>query len=71
MLNVEMLSNGDEVLHGQIVDTNAAGRADSVFHQDVTLSRRHTVGDKLASRVASVREGRHHVEALTVNGGVR
>ncbi|HHE5678653.1 TPA: hypothetical protein ACPEY3_003101, partial [Citrobacter freundii] len=23
MLNVEMLSTGDEVLHGQIVDTNA------------------------------------------------
>lgn len=26
MLNVEMLSTGDEVLHGQIVDTNAAWR---------------------------------------------
>lgn len=25
MLKVEMLSTGDEVLHGQIVDTNAAG----------------------------------------------
>ena len=24
MLKVEMLSTGDEVLHGQIVDTNAA-----------------------------------------------
>ncbi|MGM7628863.1 hypothetical protein, partial [Serratia marcescens] len=24
MLNVEMLSTGDEVLHGQIIDTNAA-----------------------------------------------
>lgn len=28
MLNVEMLSTGDEVLHGQIVDTNAARLAD-------------------------------------------
>ncbi len=28
MLNVEMLSTGDEVLHGQIVDTNAAWLAD-------------------------------------------
>ena len=24
MLRVEMLSTGDEVLHGQIIDTNAA-----------------------------------------------
>ncbi len=29
MLNVEMLSTGDEVLHSQIVDTNAAWLADS------------------------------------------
>lgn len=33
MLNVEMLSTGDEVLHGQIVDTNAAWLADFFFHQ--------------------------------------
>lgn len=26
MINVEMLSTGDEVLHGQIIDTNAAAR---------------------------------------------
>lgn len=31
MLNVEMLSTGDEVLHGQIVDTNAAWLADFSF----------------------------------------
>lgn len=45
MLNVEMLSTGDEVLHGQIVDTNAAWLADFFFHQGVPLSRRNTVGD--------------------------
>ena len=33
MLKVEMLSTGDEVLHGQIVDTNAAWLADFFFHQ--------------------------------------
>ncbi len=43
MLKVEMLSTGDEVLHGQIVDTNAAaGRF--FFHQGLPLSRRNTVG---------------------------
>ncbi len=31
MLKVEMLSTGDEVLHGQIVDTNAAWLADFFF----------------------------------------
>lgn len=28
MIRVEMLSTGDEVLHGQIIDTNAAWLAD-------------------------------------------
>lgn len=31
MLKVEMLSTGDEVLHGQIVDTNAARLVDFSF----------------------------------------
>ena len=42
MLKVEMLSTGDEVLHGQIVDTNAAWLADFFFHQGLPLSRRNT-----------------------------
>lgn len=33
MLVVEMLSTGDEVLHGQIIDTNAAWLADCFFQQ--------------------------------------
>ncbi|SQB28861.1 competence damage-inducible protein A [Citrobacter koseri] len=37
MLNVEMLSTGDEVLHGQIVDTNAAWLADFFFNQGVAV----------------------------------
>lgn len=56
MLNVEMLSTGDEVLHGQIVDTNAAWLADFFFHQGVPLSRRNTVGDNLDSLVAILRD---------------
>ena len=31
MLNVEMLSTGDEVLHGQIVDINAAMALNGIF----------------------------------------
>ena len=45
MINVEMLSTGDEVLHGQIIDTNAAWLADLFFEQGLPLTRRNTVGD--------------------------
>ena len=47
MLRVEMLSTGDEVLHGQIIDTNAARLADYLFQQGVPMSGRETVGDSL------------------------
>ncbi len=70
MLKVEMLSTGDEVLHGQIVDTNAAWLADYFFNHGVPLSRRNTVGDKLEDLVDVLRERSQHADILIVNGGL-
>lgn len=70
MLNVEMLSTGDEVLHGQIVDTNAAWLADFFFNQGLPLTRRNTVGDNLNDLVSVLRERSEHADILIVNGGL-
>lgn len=70
MLNVEMLSTGDEVLHGQIVDTNAASAGRFFFNQGLPLSRRNTVGDNLDALVAILRERSEHADVLIVNGGL-
>ncbi|MBV4411932.1 nicotinamide mononucleotide deamidase-related protein YfaY [Enterobacteriaceae bacterium YMB-R22] len=70
MINVEMLSTGDEVLHGQIVDTNAAWLADYLFSQGLAMCRRSTVGDALASLVAALHERSRHADVLIVNGGL-
>lgn len=70
MINVEMLSTGDEVLHGQITDTNAAWLADFFFNQGLPLTRRNTVGDSLESLVAILRERSEHADVLIVNGGL-
>ncbi|ENE4773595.1 nicotinamide mononucleotide deamidase-related protein YfaY [Klebsiella variicola] len=70
MLNVEMLSTGDEVLHGQIVDTNAAWLADFFFNRGLPLTRRHTVGDDLDALVAILRERSEQADVLIVNGGL-
>ncbi|EOD9046403.1 nicotinamide mononucleotide deamidase-related protein YfaY [Klebsiella quasipneumoniae] len=70
MLNVEMLSAGDEVLHGQIVDTNAAWLADFFFNQGLPLTRRNTVGDDLDALVAILRERSEQADVLIVNGGL-
>jgi competence/damage-inducible protein CinA-like protein len=70
MINVEMLSTGDEVLQGQIIDTNAAWLADLFFEQGLPLTRRNTVGDNLESLVNILRERSEHADVLIVNGGL-
>lgn len=70
MLTVEMLSTGDEVLHGQIIDTNAAWLADCFFQEGFPLTSRTTVGDSLDSLVAVLLERSQHADVLIVNGGL-
>ncbi len=65
-----MLSTGDEVLHGQIIDTNAAWLADLFFEQGLPLTRRNTVGDNLESLVNILRERSEQADVLIVNGGL-
>ncbi|WP_414160622.1 nicotinamide mononucleotide deamidase-related protein YfaY [Serratia sp. BNK-26-b] len=70
MLRVEMLSTGDEVLHGQIIDTNAAWLADYLFQQGVPMSGRETVGDSLSALIEILQERSHIADVLIVNGGL-
>lgn len=70
MLRVEMLSTGDEVLHGQIVDTNAAWLADYLFQQGLPMSQRETVGDNLSDLIEILQERSHIADVLIVNGGL-
>ena len=70
MLRVEMLSTGDEVLHGQIMDTNAAWLADYLFQQGMPMSGRETVGDSLSSLIETLQERSHIADVLIVNGGL-
>ena len=70
MVRVEMLSTGDEVLHGQIVDTNAAWLADVLFQNGLPMSSRSTVGDSLSSLVETLQARSEVADVLIVNGGL-
>ncbi|MGC0925631.1 nicotinamide mononucleotide deamidase-related protein YfaY [Pantoea agglomerans] len=70
MIRVEMLSTGDEVLHGQIVDTNAAWLADMLFQQGLPMTSRTTVGDSLESLIATLQARSNEADVLIVNGGL-
>lgn len=69
-MRVEMLSTGDEVLHGQIVDTNAAWLADVLFQQGLPMTSRSTVGDAMTSLVDTLLARSHEADVLIVNGGL-
>lgn len=70
MIRVEMLATGDEVLHGQIVDTNAAWLAALLMEQGLAMTRRQTVGDSLEELVAVLTERSEMADVLIVNGGL-
>jgi len=65
-----MLSTGDEVLHGQIIDTNAAWLADVLFQQGLPMTSRSTVGDSLEALVSALQERSQIADVLIVNGGL-
>lgn len=70
MIRVEMLATGDEVLHGQIVDTNAAWLAGVLFEQGLPMTSRQTVGDSLEELVTVLTERSKVADVLIVNGGL-
>jgi len=70
MMRIEMLSTGDEVLHGQIVDSNAAWLSSLFFQEGLPVTRRQTAGDTLDELVSLLTERSHIADVLIVNGGL-
>lgn len=69
-MRIEFISTGDEVLSGQIVDTNAAWISQLFFHQGRAFTRRHTVADDLESLIDIITETSHRADVVIVNGGL-
>lgn len=67
---IEMISTGEEVLSGQIVDTNAAWFADTLMNEGLELQRRSTVGDRLDDLVRIFLERSQVADVILVNGGL-
>lgn len=69
-MKLEVITTGEEVLSGQIVDTNAAWLADLLMAHGFELQRRSTVGDRLEDLVGIFRERSRHADLILVNGGL-
>jgi len=69
-MKLEMICTGEEVLAGQIVDTNAAWFANTLMERGIECQRRVTVGDRLEDLVAVFKERSTEADIIMVNGGL-
>lgn len=69
-MKLEMISTGEEVLSGQIVDTNAAWFSAAMGELGLELQRRFTLGDRLQDLIDLFLERSKHADLILVNGGL-
>lgn len=69
-MRIEMICTGEEVLSGQIVDTNAAWVANTLMEQGYELNRKMTVGDRLDDLVDAFVQASERADVVIVNGGL-
>lgn len=69
-MKIAMLSTGEEVLHGDIVDTNAAWFSSVMYEQGFALTKRSTVGDHMHALVEELLMLSFNNDVVIVNGGL-
>lgn len=69
-MHVEILSTGDELLTGQVVDTNSPWLMDRLWDLGIMVRRKTLVGDDRADLDAALRETSARADAVVVSGGL-
>ncbi|MFT4924993.1 MAG: nicotinamide-nucleotide amidase [Phenylobacterium sp.] len=69
-MRIELISTGDELLTGDIIDTNASWLAQQLTEAGYKLSQKTTVGDDLDELVTAFTERSVHADFIIVNGGL-
>ncbi len=69
-LTVELLSTGDELLTGQVVDTNSAWLMDRLWDLGIMVRRKTLVGDDRSDLGAALTETTARAEVVVMSGGL-
>jgi len=69
-LEVELLATGDELLTGQVVDTNSPWLLDRLWDLGVMARRKTLVGDDRADLLAALREASERADLVVMSGGL-
>ena len=69
-LKAEILSIGDELLYGQIIDTNSHWISQELDKIGIRVVRRTTVGDNRDSILEAFRSAEERVDVILMTGGL-
>jgi nicotinamide-nucleotide amidase len=69
-LHVEILATGDELLTGQLVDTNSAWLMDRLWELGLMVRRKTLVGDDRGDLEAAIRETTGRADMVVLSGGM-
>jgi nicotinamide-nucleotide amidase len=69
-LKVEIITIGNEVISGHIVDTNAAFLSDTAFSVGAQVTRIVSVGDDIKAIVEAMQEAMMRADLIVVTGGL-
>jgi nicotinamide-nucleotide amidase len=69
-MRVDLISTGDEILYGEIVDTNAPLAASLLADCGFAVGRHHTCGDELSDLTATLKLALGEADAVICCGGL-
>src|SRR5258708_30379650 len=66
----ELLNNGDEILYGQIVDTNSQWMSVELDKVGVKVVRKTSVGDQVDEILTALAEAEKRADIILITGGL-
>lgn len=69
-MKAEIITIGDEILIGQIVDTNSAWMAQRLGEIGLSVGRKYSVGDTAAEIKSAVEESMQRADVVLITGGL-
>ena len=70
MTNASIITIGDELLIGQVIDTNSAWMAQQLNKAGIQVKRRIAVGDNASDIRKALDEERVHADIILITGGL-
>ena len=70
LILAELLTIGDEILYGQIVDTNSQWMSVALDHVGIKVVRKTTVGDREDEILSAFREAEGRADVILITGGL-